>query len=194
VTDSLLKRLAIYALKHFESEAKSGGRKPLTKDEMRPEESVDADGKPLVMGQKAVPKAKEKNGRVIPPSRIAQAIILRSTDKADALSGQGKSKGYGFLELNTHADALKALRWLNANADVGALLKSWFKDDLQKDIKKIEGKYKKDRTEQENERLERLEKKLEELTSESKGKECEGRMSRTLIVEFSIECVPSFAS
>jgi nucleolar protein 4 len=189
VTDTMLKRLALHALKAFESETRKGSRKGLTEDELRPEEALDADGKAVVLGQKAAPKAKEKNGKVIPPSRIAQAKILRQTDKADAVSGLGKSKGYGFLELNVHGDALKILRWLNGNAEVAKLVRDWQKDELVKDVKKLEGK--KDRTESEDERLERLSKKLEELTSGVKDtdKDSEARMSRTLIVEFSVEYV-----
>lgn len=43
-----------------------------------------------------------------------QVKILRAVDKVD-IKGLGRSKGYGFVELSSHEDALNTLRATNNN-------------------------------------------------------------------------------
>jgi len=180
----------LHALKAFNAEFKTGSRSGLTPDELAPEPEVEGlDKRESVLGIKSAVKAKEKNGKVIPPSRISQSKILRTVDRVDALTGLGRSKGYGFLEATSHADALRVLRWINANSDVGFLLKSWQADDLKSAIKKIQRR--KEPNKEDEERIERLQAKIDELEAGTQNHQLEEdhdtRMARTLIVEFSIE-------
>ncbi|KAJ2279363.1 RNA recognition motif-containing protein [Coemansia sp. RSA 451] len=87
ITDAALRSSAMSALSKFKQEVKDNKRKPLSKDEM-------------TEGWDKMP-------------RIVQAKIVRSTDRVDANTGQARSKGYGFIEFNTHAHALACLRYLN---------------------------------------------------------------------------------
>ena len=48
---------------------------------------------------------------------IKQAKILYENDKVDSATGKKKSKGYGFVEFDSHADALACLRALNNNIE-----------------------------------------------------------------------------
>ena len=181
--DSLLKRIGLHALKSFEAEVKAGSRKSLTSEETAADDLPDENGKPL----KAVQKAIVRNGKVIPLSRVSQAKILRQDDKVDPTSGLGKSKGYGFLEFHKHSDALKALRWINANPDVDTLLSKWHAETMQVLITKLESN--KSKTERDESRLERLKSKMAELQSPTTSKRDikASRVSRTVIVEFSVE-------
>ncbi|KAI5481162.1 hypothetical protein MNV49_005597 [Pseudohyphozyma bogoriensis] len=196
VSDGMMKRLANYAMKEFDKEVKAGIQKALTADEKN-ESVVDASGAPV----------KAERIRGVPPSRVRQAKILRQSDRVDPLTGLGRSKGYGFLELGSHADALRVLRWANANRDVGALFRGWWRETLENLIAKEEsgegskalgkGVSVKDR----EERVKKLKEKMEELVEEeelAKGKAARreakgkpsgegGRSSKCLIIEFSIE-------
>lgn len=111
--------------------------------------------------------------------RVKQAKIVRLTDKIDSLTGKGRSKGYGFLELERHSDALKVLRWANNNPDVGAVLKEWWRDELKDMFSILEKKTNK--SEEETARWKRLKDAL--------NGNAEEKSKRTLIVEFSIENV-----
>ncbi|KAK4049390.1 RNA recognition motif-containing protein [Microbotryomycetes sp. JL201] len=197
VTDGMLKRLANHAAKEFEREVKAGRRKPLTREELQAF-VADASGS-------APPAAPAVNAKGIPQSRIKQSKILRQTDRVDPLTGLGRSKGYGFLEMATHADALRVLRWANANKEVGRLLRGWWRSELDSMIAKTEsGEGKLGRnvvTTDKAERLKRLKEKMAELQEEEKQanekaakREAEGRAQnetsrsvKTLIIEFSIE-------
>ncbi|KAL8293625.1 hypothetical protein RQP46_000326 [Phenoliferia psychrophenolica] len=198
VSDGMMKRLANYAMKEFEKEVKLGHQKALTADEKN-NTVQDASG--------IVPPSKTERFKGVPPSRVRQAKILRQTDRVDPLTGLGRSKGYGFLELGSHADALRVLRWANANKDVGALFRGWWRETLEKLIEKEEsaegpkagkGVSAKDRAE----RAKRLKEKMAELVEEednARGKAAkregkgkapsngEGRNAKCLIIEFSIE-------
>lgn len=168
VTDVVLRRLARYALKAFDEEVKAGSRKDLTQEERSQRDESDGLG---VVAQRK-PKMK-KDGTVLPPARVQQAKVLRQTDKLEPLTGLGKSKGYGFVELASHADALRVLRYVNANATVGKLLKEWWVDELQKSLPKVKDEERK--------------KRLEEVIKEESQSKSGNKLKRTLIVEFSIE-------
>jgi nucleolar protein 4 len=141
---------------------------------------------------------------------VRQSKILRQNDRVDPLTGLGRSKGYGFLELGTHADALRVLRWANANKEVNALFRMWWREALEKMIEKVErgegavgkGVQLKDK----EERLKRLREKMSELEEEEQlaaGKAARreakgtttgegGRSSKCLIIEcecFALLCM-----
>lgn len=118
-----MKRLANYAMKEFEKDVKNGHQKALTNEE-KSTFILDASNVPL-------PPTKAERIRGVPPSRVRQSKILRQADRVDPLTGLGRSKGYGFLELGCHADALRVLRWANANKDVGALFRMWWREALE---------------------------------------------------------------
>ncbi|GAA6062588.1 hypothetical protein JCM10212_004183 [Sporobolomyces blumeae] len=196
VTDGMMKRLANHALKQFQVDMKAGIQKPLTQEELSFVEDAS--------GAKEAEKVERKKG--VPLSRVRQAKILRQSDRVDPLTGLGRSKGYGFLELGNHADALRVLRWANANKDVNRLFRVWWREALEKmidQVEKGEGKMGKDvKVKEKDERLKRLKEKMDELEEEEKqarekdakreqaGKAVtgeSGRSSKCLIIEFSIE-------
>jgi len=195
VSDGMMKRLANYALKAFDQEVRAGHQKPLTQDELN-NTVIDAAGPASAA---IVNKAERIKG--VPPSRVRQAKVLRQTDRVDPLTGLGRSKGYGFLELASHADALRMLRWANANKDVGALFRGWWREALEKMILQVEtgegqtGKGTK--VKEKEERLKRLREKMAELEEEeeiARGKAARreakgttagegGRSQKCLIIE-----------
>ncbi|GAA5924541.1 mRNA-binding ribosome biosynthesis protein NOP4 [Sporobolomyces koalae] len=196
VTDGMMKRLANHALKQFQIDMKAGLQKPFTEEELAFVEDAS--------GMKEPEKVERKKG--VPLSRVRQAKILRQSDRVDPLTGLGRSKGYGFLELGTHADALRVLRWANANKDVNRLFRVWWREALEKmidQVEKGEGKVGKEvKVKEKEERLKRLNEKMAELEEEEKlaeekaskreaaGKAAtgeQGRSSKCLIIEFSIE-------
>lgn len=173
VTDAVLRALARHALKAFQEEVKAETRKDLTKEEAKERDESEGLGSIGPRKQKV-----KKDGTVLPPARVQQAKILRQADKVDPVTGLGKSKGYGFLELANHADALRVLRWVNANPDVGKLLRDEFVGEMQRWIDK----------EKDEDRKARLVEKIKAFKEEH----AKGKLKRTLIVEFSVECVSLF--
>lgn len=190
-------------MKEFDRDVKGGHQRALTADEINV--SI-ADAGTLGGVVKLIPTNAERI-RGVPPSRVRQAKILRQADRVDPLTGLGRSKGYGFLELATHADALRVLRWANANKDVGALFRGWWRETLEKMIERVEngesfGTSKGVTVKEKEERLKRLKEKMAELVEEeelaagksakaqSKGKVSGegGRNSKCLIVECESLC------
>jgi nucleolar protein 4 len=194
----MLKRLAGWSCKAFESDVKRGRRSPLTLDELREsvnalaakaaepevkaEESMAIDGDET---EKTAPKDKKKFGKG--PSKVKQSKILRQDDRLDPLTGLKRSKGYGFLEMHTHADALRVIRWANANSAVHKLFHSWWMEDLKFQIERLQGDTgKKEISDTEKEvRIKRMQDKLKEL--EGEDEKSIARQGKTLIIEFSIE-------
>lgn len=185
VTEKMLKRLASHAVKAFESEVKQDLRKPLTADELArvitPEESgmVVGDGGDVVEMEMDKRKNKDKGkkfkGR---DTGVKQSKIVRQAERVDSLTGKGRSKGYGFIEMHKHADALRLLRWANNNPDIGPLFDLWWKDELENLLKLEKAK---PESEKDDARLKRLE---EEINGNSHTKK---KAKGSLIVEFSIE-------
>lgn len=171
VSERLLKRLAKHSIRTFNAEVKAGTRQGLTVDELREVRPADEDDEPDPRGGKG--KGKVKGGR---DTGVKQSKIVRQQDRVDPLTGKGRSKGYGFLELSRHADALRVLRWANNNPEVGTLFAEWWKEELE-DMIAAEKKAKK-----EDGRLERLKAELESGVQQKKAK-------GVLIMEFSIENV-----
>ncbi len=196
-TERGLKRLANHAIRAFEQEVKSGSRQPLTEDELREEEVVEDDANDGDAPKKDQKSGKRKRGER--ETKIRQSKIVRQNDRVDAVTGKGKSKGYGFLELHKHADALRVLRWVNNNPDVGALLEEWWQVELSElaasleaTLKSPKGKEVEGETKEDvGTRLKRVRDEIERVESgESK------KAKRTLAVEFSIDrkCSSSQAS
>lgn len=52
---------------------------------------------------------------------VQQAKIIKEIDRIDPITKKPKSKGYGFVEFTSHADALACLRYLNNNPNAFAL-------------------------------------------------------------------------
>lgn len=159
VTEYMLKRLANYAIREFEEEAGRGDREPLDPAEMEGEAERD----------------KEKKGKKS-KQKVKQAKIVREMNKVDALTGKGKSKGYGFLELHKHEDALRVVRWANNNRAVGELWDGWWKSEVAELTRKEKGDG------------EEGAKRLKELAEEAQREESRWKATKkTLIVEFSVE-------
>jgi len=222
VTERMLKRLAIHAVRAFEKEVKEGKRNGLSEEESR-----DPGGRP---GERNASRAETKNGtseagnesdagsvasflstsatrsakrktkflkKLARSQRnggsvsgVKQAKIVRQAERVDPMTGKGRSRGYGFIEMHTHADALRVLRWVNANAEVGVLLGSQWSEELERLIKVERDRLKGSGDEERSDvRLKRM---VAELTKEKEGKQeqdDEQKRRGTLIVEFSIENV-----
>ncbi|KAG1745626.1 hypothetical protein EDB19DRAFT_1632174 [Suillus lakei] len=170
VTERTLKRLALHALRTFKAEFQKGERNGLTPDELEEttresDELGDSSAKPKPGKQSQGSKSKG----------VKQAKIVRQHERVDPVTGKGRSKGYGFIEMPRHADALRVLRWANNNPTVTPLLSTWWKEELGDLIKLEKGKENPDEA-----RLKRIKDELEGQVKTPKG---------TLIVEFSIENV-----
>lgn len=173
----MLRRLAGWAIKAFNTDVKAGKRSKLTLDELR--EPIDALGAaPVAKSEKSKSQLKKEQ------SKVKQVKILRQDDRVDLLTGQKRSKGYGFLELNNHADALRVIRWANGNNEVHKLFHRWWIEALKAYIATAEEKASKDAEDQA--RTKRMKEKLKELEAEDEDK-IGGRQGKTLIIEFSIE-------
>ena len=125
VNDKLLKRLALHALRTFNNEVKEGTREDLDEEE-KEDQTVSSVAKPTKEGKNRPP-----------PSAVVQAKVVLQTDRIDPLSGKGRSRGYGFLEMRTFNQALRVLRWANANPAVGPMLVEWWKEEMQTTISKL---------------------------------------------------------
>lgn len=176
VTERVLKRLAIHAVRSFESEVKKGTRTALTQDELTEVVDEDDDDERQVKHEDSGPAQKKTHNKAGRSTGVKQAKIVRQHERVDPVTGKGRSKGYGFVEMHKHADALRVLRWTNNNPDVGPLFEQWWKDELEDLIKQENKKGAKD-----DARLKRMREEVEKSGS---------RNSRsTLIAEFSIENV-----
>nr|CDI51437.1 related to Nucleolar protein NOP4 [Melanopsichium pennsylvanicum 4] len=193
VSDRMLKRLAIHAIKAFASEVRAQQR-----------DDLDADEKADRTVSSSVENRKRKPGER--PTAVVQSKVVRQHDRVEALTGLGKSKGYGFLEMKSFNDALKVIRWANANKAVSKLFGEWWKDDLQQQVdriatqiqaknkgleeKKVGQEADKLRSEIEEltTRKHRLRSKLSELSQDAEGGEGKER-GGMLMIEFAIENV-----
>ncbi|CAA7260043.1 unnamed protein product [Cyclocybe aegerita] len=185
VTERMLKRLTGHAMKAFNAEVKEGTREPLTADELADQPTA-LPGEDVLMSnvkQEDVHEETEKKTKKKFTGRdtgVKQTKIVRQAERVDPITGKGKSKGYGFMEMHRHSDALRVLRWANNNPQVGELFGSWWKDELES-ILKAERAKEKDR---DDARIKKLKEEIERAgNGESRGKKVKG----TLIVEFSIE-------
>jgi nucleolar protein 4 len=173
VTERVLKRLATHSVREFNAEVKKDVREGLSPDELaEPAEIDDQDSKDVIKAEHDT-KSKKRKPVGVRPTSVKQAKIVRQADRVDPVTGKGRSRGYGFIEMHTHADALRVLRWANNNADVGVLFDKWWKEELA-DLMKQE----KTNKITDEARMKRMKDEMEGTSKPAKG---------TLIVEFSIE-------
>lgn len=173
VTERVLKRLAIHSVREFKAEVKKGIREDLSPDELAEPAKVDnQDNEDVIKAERGI-KSKKRNPKAVRPTSVKQAKIVRQSDRVDPVTGKGRSRGYGFVEVHTHADALRVLRWANNNADVGALFNQWWKEELADLVTKEKGTGSPDET-----RIKRVKNEMEAPSKPARG---------TLIVEFSVE-------
>jgi len=176
VTERMMRRLAVHAVKAFEAEVGKGARVGLGEDELTRDADDGDDGE---QGE-----AKGKGKRNNKGRGVKQAKIIRQQERVDPITGKGRSKGYGFVEMHTHADALRVLRWVNNNPEVGGLFEEWWREELEDLVKKAKKEKKEgEKDEKDESRLKRMKEELEKGAEGRKGKGKRG----TLIVEFSIE-------
>jgi nucleolar protein 4 len=100
LTDIELKNTAKHAVIKFWREVERGERAALEREVMEEEEKMGLE----------TPCSARKIG-------IKQAKILKDKDRLDAVTKKPKSKGIGFVEFDSHADALACLRMLNNNPE-----------------------------------------------------------------------------
>ena len=166
VTNKMLKRIALHAVRAFNNEVKEGKRVDLDKDEK--------DDKTLSVNAKQPTEAKHRP----PPSVVVQSKVVLQSERVDPLTGQGRSRGYGFLEMRSFAHALKVLRWANANKNLGSLLVHWWREELEA----LRAKLIRDDSNEAQLRIKRIDQALNNMETSSKS-EARG----VLRIEFSIE-------
>ncbi len=208
VGDKTLKKLALHAIKAFRTEVHAGARPDLT-----PEEQADTTESPALAARSET-AMKKFNER---PTSVIQSKVVRQPDRLDLLlaaSGLGRSRGYGFLEMRSFKDALKVVRWANANKDVTNLFTEWHVAECEDLIKKLSkelqgtgddgkkepagGKGKKKAEEGEKDeasvkqdkaaQLKRLQKRVAEI-KENGGKIDKSERGGLVMIEFSIDNV-----
>ncbi|CAE6349255.1 unnamed protein product [Rhizoctonia solani] len=175
-SERVLKRLAIHAMREFEVEVSNGERDSLTRDELQRDQPEK--------------DARVKSGKKGRSTGVQQAKIVRAADRVDAVTGKGRSRGYGFIETNEHADALRVLRWVNNRPGVVGLLRGWWREEVKDMVEALKADTAKN--EEREGRLKRLKEELERLDVElgskvaDESKEARGS-NKTLILEFAIE-------
>ncbi|WFD29758.1 RNA recognition motif-containing protein [Malassezia sp. CBS 17886] len=175
-TDKTLKRLALHALRAFTDEVKAGTRADLDEDE-KADNTQSANAK--------TPTPTPGRSRP-PPSLVVQSKVVTQAARIDPLTGKGRSRGYGFLEMRTFPHALKVLRWTNANKAVNPLLMQWWREELEAQLAKLNAQRDSAGAGSEADaRRKRLETAIAELGDRSAASEYRG-IPR---VEFSIENV-----
>jgi nucleolar protein 4 len=216
VTDRVLKRLAIHSIRAFDAEVKAGEREGLTRAE---ETDTTLSAALAARHDKAKGNAKGKGGKggKERETPVIQSKVVRQAEKSDALTGMGRSKGYGFLELRSHKEALKVVRWANNNPEAGKLMWEWWKVEMgellertkkclaqARDAKSTkvpeaegggeemsdEKQKQKPKSQESVEELESRVRKLESRLAEGDDRSEGGmRGGKTLIMEFSVENV-----
>ncbi|KIK63291.1 hypothetical protein GYMLUDRAFT_83840 [Collybiopsis luxurians FD-317 M1] len=178
VTERMLRRLAVHAAKAFNAEVKSGERTGLTHDELyvEPDTAVNGEEREVKEEEPMDDKKGKKRKPFTRKTGVLQAKLVRQQERVDPVTGKGRSKGYGFVEMHTHADALRVLRWSNNNPKVGELFEEWWKEELESFLKTEKANPEKD--------ADRI-KRIEGVIEKGETKKSRGR----LIVEFSIENV-----
>jgi len=168
VTEHMLKRLANYAIREFEEEVKKKVRIPLDPEEVQ---NASEEQKPT------------KKRKIL--EKVKQAKIVRQQDRVDPITGKGKSRGYGFLELHDHADALRVLRWANNNTDLAQLWAKWRKEEIGTLIEQAQRSVKSADKDGDNDTPDpRLQRLKDELNKDASGR---WTTKGSLIVEFSLE-------
>lgn len=185
--------MAIHATREFEAEVKRGEREPLSRTESQDDTLSPAIAAREANGIKGKPR-KFGNSFKERITVVVQSKLVRQTEKVDPLTGLGKSKGYGFLEMRTHKDALRVLRWANNNPVVGPLMNDWFKQELEEMTDKVAKSLEAARaagTEHKGESVEALELRLKKLKARTQetGADKAAMKGKTLFIDFSVENV-----
>jgi nucleolar protein 4 len=63
-----------------------------------------------------------RRGRGTSISGVKQAKIMHQAERVDAIMGKGRSRGYEFVEMYTHADTLHVLQWEYRGGRVAVIL------------------------------------------------------------------------
>ncbi|CAO1629105.1 unnamed protein product [Sympodiomycopsis kandeliae] len=171
-TDRMLKRLAIHAIKTFKSEAKEGKRQDLDEDELH-DRTFSLASKPPKKGERS--------------TSVVQSKVVRAMDRPDFLTpGLGRSKGFGFLEIRSFHEALRVLRWANANADIRNLMVRWHIEEMEDLLEKL--KSESETKEETQSRIKRIEKHLVEVRANgARAFTDKSERGGLLFVEFAIE-------
>ena len=167
VSEAMLRRMALHAVRAFEEDVKAGRRSPLTADEL----AASAD-------QKDEGESPTKSRKELRKGKVKQVKIVRQQDRVDMKTGTGKSKGYGFLEMRTHADSLRVLRWSNNNPEVSTMWDTWKKEVA------VAAKHQKEKGAEGGDKDDNGDKAVP-----TEGEPGAGKTKGSLIVEFSIENV-----
>lgn len=175
VSEKMLKRLALHALRAFTTEVKQG-----TRTDLDDEEKADTTASANIKSEPETEAGKKRP----PPSLVIQSKIVRQNERADPISGKGRSRGYGFLEMRTFPHALKVLRWANGNKEVGDLLLQWWQEELEANIEKL--KALPTPTDEDKARLKRMQTTFQDV-KEGGGKAVKSEYRGMLRIEFSIE-------
>ncbi len=99
--DAMLRAAAKSAVKGFWEEVSNGEKEALEKE--------------------VIDEEVESNQGIPGPNRkvwVKQAKVIRDMDRMDKTTQKPKSKGYGFIEFTSHADALACLRFMNNNSEI----------------------------------------------------------------------------
>ncbi|EPQ26264.1 uncharacterized protein PFL1_06199 [Pseudozyma flocculosa PF-1] len=193
VSDKMLKKLALHALRSFKDEVKAEERVDLDEYE-RADRTISA-----TLAEDGGFAAKKKGER---PTAVLQAKVVRQADRIDPLTGQGRSRGYGFLEMRTFQEALKVVRWANGNPAVSTLFTEWWQHDIETRIETFRRQIKakssaggggggtlssevKEEIDEMEARIKRMQRKVDELKAGQKPDKSE--RGGLLVLEFSIE-------
>ena len=173
VNNRMLKRLALHAVRAFNDEVKQGTRADLDEDEKADKtESANATSRQL----SAATDAKKKRP---PPSVVVQSKVVLQNERVDPLTGQGRSRGYGFLEMRSFPHALKVLRWANGNKELGRLLMQWWREELERMLSELKAG-------EDSEEMRLRKKRIEQAIADVQGT-VKSEARGVLRIEFSIE-------
>ncbi|CEH16394.1 Nucleolar protein fibrillarin NOP77 (RRM superfamily) [Ceraceosorus bombacis] len=180
VSDRTLKRLALHAVRSFDQEVKEGKRPDLTREE-KEDKTLSA----AIVG--ADGKIQTRRGERL--TAVVQTKVIRQMDRLDPITGKGRSRGYGFVEMRSLVDALKAVRWINATK-VSQLLHEWLVGELEDLVKLLNKTGEKDadksdasKTERET-RIRRVKQRMQELKD---GKGAKAERGGLILAEFAVE-------
>ena len=197
VSNKMLKKLGIYAVREFDGQVKRGERADLTAEEKRDSQQcmeelqMSKDSKAEAMSNKKFKKfVGERSTAVI------QSKVVLQNDRLDPITGLGRSRGYGFLEMRSFADALKVVRFVNGDKSLSKLMTGWYASELAAMVKGLDRDVKEDGAsttagedkEERQSRLKRVEKKAAQVKGGQLDAEESGR-GGAIMVEFSIENV-----
>jgi nucleolar protein 4 len=115
LTDAQLKSAARIAVNGFWDDVEKGLREPLEEEVLEEEKQLGF-------------KVPSRTRKIV----VKQAKIIRDANRLDE-NKKPKSKGYGFIEFESHADALACLRYMNNN--ISAFAKAMGEDEHKRNSK-----------------------------------------------------------